>query len=212
MTAVVLVFREPYATAVFGPLRTAVRDLSILAVASDLSTAIAAIAEHSPRAVVIGPSFLSEIPALIAATSGGIKPVVVLMVLATDASLRVDAVERGVDFVVVVDRGVTESLKCVASLLNGSDTADHLSSPEAGTPESFGLIFVRDDLDRRIVESIADGLGDRDICAAIFLSHQTVRNRISRILLETGVRNRTHLAVLYLRNINAGIDPFIIDR
>ncbi|MEY2627639.1 MAG: hypothetical protein RJB08_1398 [Actinomycetota bacterium] len=211
MTSVVLVFKEPYATVVFGPLRSTVKELTILAVASEVSTAVEAMAEHSPHALVIGPSFVAEIPALTAGTSDATKPVIVLMVLEADALLMANAVAQGVDFVVLVEGGVEESLKSVARLLSDSDSVDSRSIRDSETPKSFGLIHIRDDVDRRIVELIAEGHGDREICDAVFLSHQTVRNRISRILFEADVRNRTHLATMYLRNIHAGVSPFAQD-
>lgn len=59
-------------------------------------------------------------------------------------------------------------------------------------------INLKDDTDRRIVEAVARGMCDKEIASVIFLSTQTVRNRISRILTSSGLRNRTQLAVTYL--------------
>lgn len=56
-----------------------------------------------------------------------------------------------------------------------------------------------DDTDRMIVSLIAQGLTNKEIANQVHLSHQTVRNRITRIFDATGAANRTQLAVLYLR-------------
>ena len=67
---------------------------------------------------------------------------------------------------------------------------------ETGIP----LVSIfHDDIDRMIVEGIIDGDSDTEIAEKIHYAVQSVRNRVSRLLKETGARNRTHLAVLFVR-------------
>lgn len=61
-----------------------------------------------------------------------------------------------------------------------------------------GLIPFRDDIDEDIVRLITAGLNNNEIADRVFLSVQTVRNRISRMLEVSGARNRTHLSSMYL--------------
>lgn len=61
------------------------------------------------------------------------------------------------------------------------------------------FVNLADDIDREIVRLIAHGYADREIAQCVFLSPQTIRNRVSRLLDRSGARNRTHLAVLYVR-------------
>jgi DNA-binding NarL/FixJ family response regulator len=61
-------------------------------------------------------------------------------------------------------------------------------------------ITYHDDLDRQIVAMIAVGQSNQEIADCVFLSNQTVRNRISRILEDSGIKNRTQLAAIYLRD------------
>lgn len=61
-------------------------------------------------------------------------------------------------------------------------------------------IVTQDAVDERIVNLVAEGLSDKQIGAAIGFSAQTVRNRISRMLNDSGLRNRTELAVQFVRN------------
>lgn len=51
-------------------------------------------------------------------------------------------------------------------------------------------------MDRRIMNLLAEGMTDRQIADQVFLSAQTVRNRISRILAALDKDNRTQLALL----------------
>lgn len=60
-------------------------------------------------------------------------------------------------------------------------------------------VHLHDHIDREIVRLIARGYADREIAQCVFLSAQTIRNRVSRLLERSGARNRTHLAVLYVR-------------
>ena len=59
----------------------------------------------------------------------------------------------------------------------------------------LGLLSLSS-MDRRIISLIAEGLTDRQIADRVFLSPQTVRNRISRILSALDKDNRTQLALL----------------
>jgi len=59
----------------------------------------------------------------------------------------------------------------------------------------LGLLSLSS-MDRHIMALIAEGLTDRQIADRVYLSPQTVRNRISRILTALDKDNRTQLALL----------------
>lgn len=61
-------------------------------------------------------------------------------------------------------------------------------------------VVMADEVDRQIVGLVAAGLSDREIADLVYLSCQTVRNRVSRLLDRCGARNRTQLALLYVRS------------
>lgn len=64
------------------------------------------------------------------------------------------------------------------------------------------LQFIPDATDRRILRLISQGKFDKEISEELFLSVQTIRNRISDMLTQSGAKNRTHLAVLCTREQN----------
>jgi DNA-binding NarL/FixJ family response regulator len=53
----------------------------------------------------------------------------------------------------------------------------------------------------KIMKMIADGLSNREIAAALFISEGTLRNITSALLDKLGLRDRTQLAVYYIRNL-----------
>lgn len=62
------------------------------------------------------------------------------------------------------------------------------------------VIATMDAVDEGIVNLVAEGLSDKQIGSALGLSPQTIRNRVSRMLNDSGLRNRTELAVQFVRN------------
>jgi two-component system response regulator DevR len=70
-----------------------------------------------------------------------------------------------------------------------------------------GLLAYRElgATDHEILGLIAEGMTDKQISQRVFLSAQTVRNRISRLLGLLGRDNRTQLALMV-----AAMDPFVM--
>jgi DNA-binding NarL/FixJ family response regulator len=57
-----------------------------------------------------------------------------------------------------------------------------------------------DEIDRQICELVTAGCTNKAIADVVYLSHQTVRNRLVRVFDVTGATNRTELAVMWLRH------------
>lgn len=65
-----------------------------------------------------------------------------------------------------------------------------------------GEEVLRDDLTKKeleVMEQVAQGLNNKEIAANLYLSEGTVRNYISTILEKLGLRDRTQLAIYYLK-------------
>lgn len=57
------------------------------------------------------------------------------------------------------------------------------------------------DKERQIITLIAQGLSNKEIAVALFLSEGTIRNYISTILDKLSVRDRTQLVIYYYKNM-----------
>ncbi|QUL54514.1 response regulator transcription factor [Paenibacillus tritici] len=69
-------------------------------------------------------------------------------------------------------------------------------APQTQPLASYGLTKS----EQAVVTSIAEGLTNKEIAAKLFLSEGTVKNYITDILSKLGVRDRTQIAILYLKN------------
>jgi DNA-binding NarL/FixJ family response regulator len=59
--------------------------------------------------------------------------------------------------------------------------------------------LANDEVDLRILLQLAYGHSNKEIADAVYLSLQTVRNRISRLMHAMQVENRTQLALTFLQ-------------
>ncbi|MNO58425.1 Transcriptional regulatory protein DegU [compost metagenome] len=69
-------------------------------------------------------------------------------------------------------------------------------SSQAQLLESFGLTKM----ELAVVTAIAEGHTNKEIAGQLFLSEGTVKNYITDILSKLGLRDRTQIAIFYLKN------------
>lgn len=69
-------------------------------------------------------------------------------------------------------------------------------APQSQPLEAYGL--TRAEL--AVVSAIAEGHTNKEIAASLFLSEGTVKNYITDILSKLGLRDRTQIAIFYLKN------------
>jgi DNA-binding NarL/FixJ family response regulator len=113
-----------------------------------------------------------------------------------------------VDVRALVDRSGTPStlVRAVRMAANGTSDIHYRDVLEARRRlAQTGAMTLRElgstDLD--ILRHLARGATDKEIGAALHLSPQTIRNRVSRLLMVFNMSNRTQLAVLASRSLDA---------
>ena len=97
----------------------------------------------------------------------------------------------------------------VTSLLDAVESGPTISSASTWTLDQRTPVEVlfsphcRDERDVDILRHIVNGHTDSHIAEILNLNPQTIRNRVSNMLLESGMTNRTQLAVDFYRSLLA---------
>ena len=73
------------------------------------------------------------------------------------------------------------------------------ANAEAGATHRPAAFAGLTDREFEVAELIAHGLDNKEIAATAYMGEGTVRNHISSILAKMGLRNRTQIAIAYLR-------------
>ena len=91
-----------------------------------------------------------------------------------------------------------ENIKSGKSDLDGDELWNTVRKP---TPLRMEGPIAESPTDRAIIELIRIGIPDNEIADCLFLSPQTVRNRVSAMLQRDGFTNRTQLAWAYSNQV-----------
>lgn len=83
--------------------------------------------------------------------------------------------------------------------LTGKETVGTEVAARDARLEAMGPFGSLTEREYAVAKLVAEGMDNRDIAASLFLSEGTVRNHISSILAKMGLRNRTQIAIAYLR-------------
>lgn len=75
--------------------------------------------------------------------------------------------------------------------------APHNAPAEPAAMDHYGLTPA----EKNIVSLIADGLSNKEIAAQLFLSEGTVKNYVTEILGKLNLRDRTQIAIFYLKKV-----------
>ncbi len=94
---------------------------------------------------------------------------------------------------------VLDRVDALVSGLAASGAAALASAPGAERTGTTSPLDSLSERERAIVEQVAEGLDNKEIAAALYISEGTVRNHISAILQKLALKNRTQLAITYYR-------------
>ena len=93
-------------------------------------------------------------------------------------------------------------IQAIAQLHQGKSVVDEVALEalrRSRKPASTAKLAELSERENEIVKAIADGLSNRQIADALFISEGTVKNHITAILQKTGLAHRTQIAVSHLK-------------
>ena len=111
----------------------------------------------------------------------------------------VDTYEAGASALVLKGSPAHHLVESIRDTHAGLRLLDSLTARAARQRLGIAPSLQMDDLDqvdRAILDMLADGSTDREIADEVHLNVQTIRNRVSRLLTKFGKANRTQLAVM----------------
>ena len=176
-------------------------EMSLVGVVSDTSGAVAVLESGDGAIAVVDVRLAEEDGLDLVRWIQGNRPdvkVIVLTAFATD-ELLIEAAELGV--VAVVDKmaGIDELMRVMRDVIAGRRfvTTDAVRAARRRMEErGMAQLLQLGEVDREIMSLIGQGMTDREIAARVYLSPQTVRHRVSRLLTNLGRENRTQLALM----------------
>lgn len=187
-------------------------DYEIVATAPDGAAALELIDDAEPDIVVLDERMprLSGVEVLRAMRGeGDNRPVVLLTADLTDRKL-LDAVELGVEGIVLKESAQSQMITCLDEVMRGGrwleptlvqHALDLKLSESAVAWRGFDALSRREGA---IVGLVAQGLRNREIAAQLGLTEGTVKVYLHRIYDKLQVTNRTELAIL-VRETPGGI-------
>lgn len=182
-------------------------EIEVVATGNDGTEAIELYRQHKPD-VLLMDIRMKEMPGLDAAEqilSSDKKAKILFLTTFSDEEYIVKALNiGGKGYMLKQDfDGIVPAIKAVhvgQSVFGGDIVGKipgllHVSKEE--NLSQYGIT----DKELEIMQMVAEGLSNREIAAKIYLSEGTIRNYISLMLEKLGLRDRTQLAIFYLKNV-----------
>ena len=176
------------------------KGVTLLVAENDGDSFVQAVQQHRPEVMVIDVAHPAGTGLDIARRAKAVHShgrLVTLVDDENDAAL-VNSYELGASAVVSKKRPVRDLHRAVLDVAANVNTINPVAVRNAKRrlEERGHMALTRiDATDRKMLELLTKGYTDRQIASEVFLSLQTVRNRMSRLLQKFHLDNRTQLAL-----------------
>lgn len=130
------------------------------------------------------------------------RPKSVLVLEHVSGKVVVDAIKNGFNDVIDLNQTAEEIVARLRNVVSGEiDLATHtyVDGVRNMLNEEDKCRLANDETDVQILLELARGHSNKEIAEAVFLSLQTVRNRVSRLMQVTEAHNRTELALMFIQ-------------
>ncbi len=135
-----------------------------------------------------------EATARIRAEQPGVK--VLVLTMSDERSDVLGAMAEGVSGYIVKDDPAEEFVRAVRLVARGGSYVSPRPNLRRNDPKPWDSFTDRD---REILRMVAEGRGDKEIGEAVYLAERTVKHRLGEMRRALGAENRTHLAVLAIK-------------
>ncbi len=99
----------------------------------------------------------------------------------------------------ILKQNIAGILPAIEAAFSGQMVFDSHIGEKLHSVSSKGDLRALSDRERDVLTLIADGLNNKEIADRLYLSEGTVRNYISSMLAKLELRDRTQLAIYYLK-------------
>ena len=189
------------------------KEISVVGLTGDASEARTILQKRPVDVAIVDTHLDGERGTALASWIRGNLPdtkVLLLTPLENDA-LLVEADKAGVSCVLPKSSPTEELIRKIHGVANGGKfiAADDVRAAKSRLASSGVLALATlGETDRNILCHISNGLTDKEISQRVYLSPQTVRNRVSRLLSVLGKSNRTQLALMVSNARGSGLMDF----
>ncbi len=130
--------------------------------------------------------------------------VVILTTFKDDEYIK-EAIKFGASGYILKNQSSDSIVSCLRTVVNGNmvfegEIAATLSTLIKDGKSSSAKDFDLSERDFEILKLVGDGMTNKEIANALFLGEGTVRNYVTSLLEKLNLRDRTQLAIFYLKN------------
>ncbi len=181
-------------------------DLDVVAVATDLDGALAAVREHRPDLVVTDHGLGSRQGDGVAVTTAVLaeapQTAVVMLTAAADDNVLVAAIGAGCTGFVTKTQPLGEVIATIRAAATGEARIDPAMLARVLPRLARRRAPAGDQLTKReleVLEVIASGAANQTIADALFISRDTVRNHVASILQKLGAHSKLEAVAIALQ-------------
>lgn len=130
---------------------------------------------------------------------------VVILTTFKDDEYIMEAMKCGAEGYILKNQSsdsIIESLRAVGkgNIVLEKEVADTLSTMLRSDKKANAQDFDISQREFEVLKLVGDGLSNKEIAARLFLSEGTTRNYVTSLLEKLDLRDRTQLAIFYIRN------------
>lgn len=130
---------------------------------------------------------------------------VVILTTFRDEEYIKEALKNGAEGYILKSQPADSIVECLRAVAKGNivlekDVASSLSSMIKEDRKVDLAHWQLSERELEVLELVGQGLSNREIAEKLFLSEGTVRNYVTALLEKLGLRDRTQLAIFYLKN------------